>query len=1632
MALDEELLYNASKQLFKTSVTANLSPRKQEDVNGLGQLITINRKLTNMPQNDARQYYLELDEGVQEILKKWNPEAPFANDPDLGPLGVLKEKIVRPIARNLVAYGDTLNQPYRAARVKSQREVSWSEAWKLAKGGKALFDLERERKVDEFYDPEVSKISKQLAIGRTIGEIIATLETPQDYVAFERMLRGEDAEDFKNAIKDYDTAKISPGRDIFYETFDIDPGEFGANRKAFNLTSGTVDLASLIFLDPLTYIPFAGASYKAATLSLMKISDTAVGSGARLVAIEKAFDDAIFGPGVRRFYDTVGPQIKLFKEGDEVQKAQALGEISRAYKGDLTPQALDEMVKGNVFDANSAKQFFQEVNDFTNILVGREVRKTPVLPTYSSIRVAKNGLRNAVLGLSGVKTTKSSAFQSLFNKGEITATQLLDELTDIGFGAKAEELAPQIFEQFNKQRTVMDKLVRQVQIRTDLNSLKIGIQYDKDGNVIKDFGQKSADQVRGLVGMVANRQVADEFALKWYNATPGERIVLRDKLTVFMAYGLGMMNTPATREAVYKSVNAQKREVYGAPIQITREFLDNLKDTKFKEYLIKSKNITDETLDSGKQIFFDPSTIATDSSKAIGLWNLTNEISIPPIQEWAKEALKNKNYLFRALGTYTNSRVSSGLVDLWAALTLLPRLGIRSIIEEVMVYGLVGQLKDFKNLMLVGMPVSRAIRRVTAPTGTTWREIRKGTPGKAAESLSLGMRAYYKLMQPGLTKEIAEKAPNASKAQMVDLIKKSVMQGRLGKLARKDPNVSGYIDDLIQYSMFSSNFGLVRTRRSTGTRLNNLGSIGDDLINDFSAFNTEYLSFNADVKKFNAENKKGGGYGYVGKTPEKSDEYFVTLIEEIEKRVAAGGKVGEIALKYLDDDSKAVAEIAAYLMQNKGLAKQFAGLRGASDLDYNLLAQQIYWGARYPFQKGNGTINADLLAMVRKSDEKGFKFSTDDLSIERLREMSFEDLPNILVGQKYIPNPTNDAGIIDNFVKYGYDWMDRQIASLVSEPMFFSNMMNYRSTLAPLQTRKKQELVAKGLSDAAADKASREWATNVAEQMATKRTLDYVDNPLVRTNLAWTMRNFARFYRAIEDFYRRAYRITFKNEQALVRFRLSAEALDHSGFIYRNDEPTMMGEGEGERYFIFPADEIMNAAVSPITKFLTGKDFVMPLPLEFTGKVKMIAPSLDPDAAMPAFSGPISGVSMIALERLMPNFMGPIKDNLLATTLGRYSKNVSWTDAVLPSNVRRALSAFNQDDVDSQFASAARKSIAYYVANGQGLKPDTLDADGNLTIISEQQKYEFKRNIEATAMNVVITRFFLGLISPVAPQIGFGKDIPSYLKETGNVNFKAEFNKLVDEIAATGEEDVYNKALQRWTKINPGLLAYTIGETDAKRIATVKKTKEAGKWVRENRELIKDFPEGSAFFVPFAGEFGFDEYQFLKREGYIESLPIEDFLKEVVIADQAFEYRELRKQYEQKIEEQPAPSLKTYYRQEWAEVSQEYLIDKPLLVESLQTFESTQRYENAYNDLRQIILSGRAPQNSLTVKYKKMIDIYEGLNGATALLSDNTAFQRSERERLRTDAMAEIEKIAAGDAQAEAAVRVLFRRLIGV
>lgn len=1777
MALNTDIILSASSQLLKAATAAKLQPQEEDEVNGFANLVNTNRRLSNLNQQDARKEYLGLDENIQTVLKQWNPDAQYVKEPETGVFGTVKEKVLKPVLEKVVDYSELLNQPYRTLRVKQQRGLGWADSWRLAEGGNALFDLERESKVDAFYTPSVAKIAKQLSTGKTIGEIAATLQTPEDFAEFKAMLENSDPEKsklFKEAIADYDTAKISLGRDIFVKPLSVDPGDFGANRKIFNRLSGAADLATQIFFDPLTYIPLAGQAYKASALSIVKIIEQDIKSGARLDSIAKAFDNPIYGGKVRRFFDTAGPQIKVYAEAaDDATKAQVLGNVRRQFGENLSVETLEQFAKHQVFDAESAKSFLVQADEADLLLQGRQVKTVPTLPTYTVFQDIKFNLRNAVNSVTGV--SKKTPLKTLDGEEITSGTQLLNKFIDAGLDSDKISAVENIVKQ---QYSKFDRFKRLFDIAPGRMNIKYEYLYDKTGKMVKDLGLQSASQIRALARTAGFDDAwSDDISLTWIKATPGERKKMYDGIVLSLANGMGLLSTPGGKDVFNRAYSALTKQRYSTNIPLTKELLDTL-DPSMQKFLKDFAGATDEALAAGQRFDIDPSLMGGSNSKAVAEWQLSDGLRVPPIHEWQQYSLSNKNFLFRSMGEFFNGKIATGLVNGWTALTLLPRLGIRSILEESMVFGLTAPLKVIRDTMLYGYKATRQIRKYTGGD-TKFYDV---------NGLGIPTRLIEKLTKSGLSPEDKIKLKTATKDEIADMIVKAQLQGRIvfkkGKAAKQ---FASDIDDFIKYGLGHKYWDDIRQRTSSAFGTDPIRTSGSNVPGAVAKAEGNTVSFNVNYEEATKGLIRGGQYVDV---QYGTDQFYLNVLDLIIKTTEFS-ELGRLAIKNIEDSKLAIDNMVKYLDENPEIAMRFANAEGVQKIDNRVLAGRAYLNARIPFQTANGGLNMDLVSKIRKPSEKtkgvfdlvleqnpnfnkryfnktkpnnialvktdfldtvkeydrtlpryaqsgsqeridkiakdleegkgftdpvfleytvddagnlrlllgegnhrlaaakqagveyipvqlvriedlervknligkspiqrdksgyllggvdpqdllpenvvlkgqsDFNISSNDLTIEDLRSYRPEDMPTKILGQSYVNAPRNIGGVMENFVKYGYEWMDKQISTLVREPFFLANLSAYRGQLRGVQARKKNELLAKGLNENVAEATSRQYAEVLAEELAAKRTLQFVDNPEVRTNLAWSMRNFARFYRAQEDFYRRAYRTIFKNPQSIVRMRLATDALDHSGFVFQNDEPTLMGAGGGERYFVFPADQILSQAISPITKVLTGKDFAMPMPLEFTGKIKMLTPSLDPESSIPAFSGPLAGITFVALERMLPNFMGPIKDNLLQTTLGSYAKDVSWTDVALPSNVKRAIAAFDQDDQNSQFASAARKSLAYYAANGQGLKPDTLDANGELTIVSERQKYEFTRKVEATAMNVVVTRFFLGMISPVAPQVGFGGDIPRYLKETGNVNFKSEFNKLVNEIAATGTDDVYNKALQQWTKINPGLLAYTVGETSANKIATVKKTKDAAAWVKSNRDLVKQYPEGSAFFIPFSGEFGFDEYAFLKREGYIESLPIEDFIKRVSIAEDYAGYKELQTRYDEQIESAATPSMRAYYRGLWKQEKEEFLRNKPLLVEDLQSFEGDQKTRNALDDLRRMIDEGSAPKTALTGKYGKMIEVFDNAELSLSVLTGNTRFQRNQKERIRKAAMAQIEDIAAGDPQAESAVRVLFKRLIGV
>ena len=222
------------------------------------------------------------------------------------------------------------------------------------------------------------------------------------------------------------------------------------------------------------------------------------------------------------------------------------------------------------------------------------------------------------------------------------------------------------------------------------------------------------------------------------------------------------------------------------------------------------------------------------------------------------------------------------------------------------------------------------------------------------------------------------------------------------------------------------------------------------------------------------------------------------------------------------------------------------------------------------------------------------------------------------------------------------------------------------------------------------------------------------------------------------------------------------------------------------------------------------------------------------------------------------------------------------------------------------------------------------------------------------------------------------------------------------------------------------------GETDTNKIAIIKKTNAAAKWVRENRDLIAKYPEGSGFFIPYAGEFNFDDYTFLKREGYTEAVPIDDFLKKVTVAEDKRSYYELKKTFDERLDNTFSPSLKAAIRDEWSLTKEDFLSDKPLLIQELETRQSKQQIVNAVIDLRSMVDSGDAPKTELTRKYKQMLDAYDKADLMLKMLTSDTKVQRNQKEAIRQNAYRKIQEIAQGDPQAEMTVRVLFSELLGV
>jgi hypothetical protein len=360
-----------------------------------------------------------------------------------------------------------------------------------------------------------------------------------------------------------------------------------------------------------------------------------------------------------------------------------------------------------------------------------------------------------------------------------------------------------------------------------------------------------------------------------------------------------------------------------------------------------------------------------------------------------------------------------------------------------------------------------------------------------------------------------------------------------------------------------------------------------------------------------------------------------------------------------------------------------------------------------------------------------------------------------------------------------------------------------------------------------------------------------------------------------------------------------------------------------------PGYKIMQTALAGMG---IPQDFKVPFPVQFGGSIKMLTPSLNPDSILPTFSGPLAALSVSTLGNLISlPFEGSKQnvDTITGMVLGKYAVNQPILSRLMPAHVNRAFALMDQDDRDSQYASAYRKAVTYLEASGNGL-PKRLDANGNLMAPSVAERETYRERLKNATLSVLALRFAFGFFAPASVQTELKSEMAEWIKDSGKSNWKEVWYKLYEK--NNFDKDI---AMAKWVELYPNQVPYTVSESDRKTVAIFQSAEDSGKFVEDNQELFNTYKEGAAFLIPNEGAFSYDAYRTMKTMGLRENKRVEDHLREVQSAADAEIYYERKNKFDESLGVITSPEIRKVLRRQYNTWKDTYMAGRPMREEYL-------------------------------------------------------------------------------------------------
>jgi hypothetical protein len=1551
--------------LKAAAAAAGLSEQEQREMEALSKTLAVHRELSNLPQKTAQRAYASKTPEQQEVLKRVAGNEDPATKPQRGFFSTAWHYTGGALLQGLTEVSDLTTRAYRTGAIAIAEGKNISDAWTRANDkGDKVFNPGRIEKAAAKFGQDRVNVAMRVAAGEKLSAIAASGTEAERNIASIAAQNKDDL--FQDALDAAQAAKYSPGRQVANL---ITPEELEGSGFFYKAVSGAVDALYRIRTDPFLV---AGKIKRAVDISRYSL-DVVIGGG--------KVDDVFSRPQVRNFWDQYGADLAEYKKAVKDGATKEAVAIKKRLTT-LAPEFGDPVIKSfididvPITNADTAQAFFKNADQVVEMMKGQIGRKRVMIPRLDASRKARVNIVTTANRVFDMDKIGPAFIDDLYFGGATTDDGVAQAIID-----GKETIVKNVQAQANARKTARFSMA-QVQYRIDRMKAKFSKIPMFEDTLFDVTSADGAEKVFRYARLVLPQSDARLIAQAFDNAEVGR------KKEIF--YGL------QSTIADIRGLNVTKEgKVIADPLRL-------------------GPNKTFASTDP--RTGYNPAALPDGEQVALILSDQSDFVTTLSIRDIDRAAARSG--IIQNIAGLAHSNWVEKMTTAWSFLTLAgPRYAIRNATEDLMVHLAIGE-SPFGLIKARSLSTRLRTARQLEKGLTTFDEVAANPLGgvmrfiNRREAKRYGAEIEAAKGDVKLIREITARALNEGK------LTRFYDRAGLGKFLDEDRLA---LAEQIRYGdLDNALMDVVEGGKNTFTGVDSYTRT----INFTRKNKVRTAELGYDLEKGKVAFAKGKG-GYKEMAPLADEASQIAWIMRI--GYYSNDKLGRLAVANLADDAAgeaaAIAKVSTWLNDPKNAKLVSAFRMEERGISTDEHAKRIYDAAKQLFVKKDGKLNQELLGKVRAFDDIAGEYRiTGKLGLDDL-PTNIDDVPTYIVGPQLVP--ISDSGnYASSFMEWGWDWLGEANARLSREPMVLSEIIKIRKQFK--STGFEEAFIAahtRGITAPKALERARENAryklAEIAEDRARLQTLAYVDNPAVQSQLAFSVRNFARFYRATEDFYRRMYRVVRYNPESIVKASLTYEGITHSGWVQYDDQ--------GEPYFLYPGTQYVYKAVqTAMTALGVPAEFKVPFPVEFGAKLKMITPSLNPESAIPTLAGPLSGFSIKVATNLIDIFNPGAADRITTTLLGKYAEDQPMVSAFLPAHVNRIYSAMNKDERDGQYASAMRKAMTYLESSGHGLQ-QKYDKQGNPIPFSAAQLEKYRMQLKNTTMSVLGLRVVYGFTAPASPQVMLKSEMADWVRDNGQASFKQVWYGLLDK---TGD---YDAAMKEWVKRYPDQIPFTVSESDRSTVAYFRYAQESGDFVDSNEKLFKDYPQAAAFLIPHKGGYSWDAYKTMTDMGLRQNKRVEDFLREVQTSADMQAYYEKKTEYETNLEKVGTDFERSQLRKEFQDWATIFKAGRPLVQEELsQGGKKAIERMKSLNDLEKMLGEKSAFSASPKVagKLRDMLKLYTEYKTTKDQL-DSFGGSQFLSNMNKEETIIKMREIAAYNENTQSAYNVLFGRLLG-